>query len=56
MSPQFRLKAYRKWLTMEEPTWLDNQYEPIDYQDISYYAEPKVKEKKKARRGRMGAF
>ena len=41
----FRLKAYRKWLTMEEPDWSDNRYPPIDYQGVSYYAEPKQKEK-----------
>ncbi|CAG9460129.1 unnamed protein product [Pedinophyceae sp. YPF-701] len=44
----FRLRAYRKWLTMEEPNWSDNKYPPIDYQALSYYAEPKVKEKKKS--------
>ncbi len=42
---EFRLKAFRKWLTMEEPKWSDNAYPEIDYQDISYYSEPKVKEK-----------
>jgi len=45
---EFRLKAYRRWLTMEEPDWSDNRYAQIDYQDISYYAEPKVKEVKKS--------
>ena len=44
----FRLKAYRKWLTMEEPDWSDNTYPPIDYQNIVYYSEPKVKEKKQS--------
>ena len=43
---QFRLKAYRQWLTMEEPKWSDNTYTPINYQKISYYSEPKFKEKK----------
>ncbi len=43
---EFRLKAYRKWLTMEEPNWSDNQYPQIDYQALSYYSAPKVKEKK----------
>jgi hypothetical protein len=42
----FRLRAYRKWLTMEDPSWSDNTYPAIDYQDYSYYSEPKVKEKK----------
>jgi len=42
----FRLKAYRRWLGMVEPEWSDNQYPRIDYQDLSYYSEPKQKEKK----------
>jgi Fe-S cluster assembly protein SufB len=37
----WRLKAYRHWLTMKEPTWANVQYPPIDYQDIIYYAAPK---------------
>jgi Fe-S cluster assembly protein SufB len=45
--PQFlldwRLKAYRHWLTMREPTWAHVQYSPIDYQAISYYSAPKLK-------------
>jgi Fe-S cluster assembly protein SufB len=40
----FRLKAYRRWLTMKEPTWQNVKYAPIDYQDIIYYAAPKSKE------------
>lgn len=40
---QFRLKAFRKWKEMEEPHWLNFEYPPIDYQNISYYAEPKSK-------------
>ena len=39
----FRLKAYRKWLTMDVPTWAHLQIPPIDFQSISYYAAPKVK-------------
>ena len=39
----FRLKAYKKWLTMEEPSWQKVDYKKIDYQDISYYAAPKPK-------------
>ena len=39
----WRLKAYRGWLTMEEPRWQNVRYEPIDYQDIIYYAAPKPK-------------
>jgi Fe-S cluster assembly protein SufB len=37
----WRLKAYRRWLTMKEPHWANLHYEPIDYQDISYYSAPK---------------
>jgi len=37
----WRLKAYRHWLTMREPTWANVHYPPIDYQDIIYYAAPK---------------
>jgi len=40
---QFRLKAFRKWQTMKEPTWANVRYLPIDYQNISYYSEPKSK-------------
>jgi DNA-binding Lrp family transcriptional regulator len=45
---EFRLKAFRKWLTMEEPAWSDNFYPTIDFQNISYYSEPKMKEKKQS--------
>ena len=44
----FRLRAFRKWLTMKDPGWSDNQYPPIDYQSLSYYSEPKQKEKKQS--------
>ena len=37
----WRLKAYRHWLTMTEPTWARVGYPPIDYQDIHYYSAPK---------------
>ena len=37
----WRLKAYRNWLKMEEPHWSNVRYGPIDYQAISYYAAPK---------------
>jgi len=40
---EWRLKAFRHWLTMEEPTWANIHYTPIDYQSISYYAGPKPK-------------
>ncbi len=38
---EWRLKAYRKWLKMEEPTWSNVTYQPVDYQAIHYYAAPK---------------
>jgi Fe-S cluster assembly protein SufB len=38
---EWRLKAYRHWLTMKEPKWPNVHYAPIDYQNISYYAAPK---------------
>ncbi|MFQ5803854.1 MAG: Fe-S cluster assembly protein SufB, partial [Candidatus Methylomirabilales bacterium] len=41
---EWRLKAYRYWLTIKEPTWHNVHYPPIDYQGISYYAAPKKKE------------
>ena len=40
----WRLKAYHKWLKMEEPTWPMVEYDEIDYQAISYYSAPKSKE------------
>ncbi len=41
---QFRLKAYRKWLEMQEPRhWANVDYPQIDYQDICYYTVPKKK-------------
>ena len=39
----WRLKAYRHWLKMKEPTWSKVQYDPIDYQAISYYSAPRKK-------------
>ena len=41
----FRLKAYRHWLTMTEPQWPNVDYPKIDFQAISYYAAPKPKKK-----------
>jgi Fe-S cluster assembly protein SufB len=38
---EWRLKAYRAWLTMKEPAWGNIRYGPINYQDIIYYAAPK---------------
>ena len=40
---QWRLKAYRHWLTMTEPRWPNVKYAEIDYQDIVYYSAPKRK-------------
>ncbi|MBC7673650.1 MAG: Fe-S cluster assembly protein SufB [Polaromonas sp.] len=37
----WRLKAYRRWLTMKEPHWPNVSYQPIDYQSQSYYSAPK---------------
>jgi Fe-S cluster assembly protein SufB len=39
---EWRLKAFRHWLTMKEPHWANVQYPPIDYQDIIYFAAPKA--------------
>jgi len=41
----WRLKAFRHWLTMKEPTWPNVSYPKIDYQDIIYYSAPKQKKK-----------
>jgi Fe-S cluster assembly protein SufB len=38
---EWRLKAYRRWLTMKEPHWGNVHYDPIDYQNIIYYSAPK---------------
>src|SRR4051812_899911 len=38
---EWRLDAYRRWLTMREPTWARVHYDPIDFQGIHYYAAPK---------------
>jgi Fe-S cluster assembly protein SufB len=42
---EFRLQAYRHWLTMREPAWPNVKYPKIDFQDISYYSAPKAKKK-----------
>ena len=42
---EWRLKAYRKWLTMSEPDWSMVTYPDIDFQDIHYYSAPKQKPK-----------
>jgi Fe-S cluster assembly protein SufB len=41
---EWRLKAYRQWLKMEEPNWAKVERDEMDYQAISYYAAPKSKE------------
>ena len=45
---QWRLKAYRYWLTMEEPKWPNVTYPPINYQDIIYYSAPKQNNRPKS--------
>src|SRR3954452_2754879 len=42
---EFRLQAYRHWLTMSEPAWPNVKYPKIDFQDISYYSAPRPKKK-----------
>ena len=42
---EYRLKAYRHWLTLEEPEWPNVDYPPVNYQDLIYYAAPKKKPK-----------
>jgi len=44
----WRLQAYRHWLTMTEPSWAKVHYPRIDFQDISYYSAPKSKEQQDA--------
>ncbi|MCZ6588779.1 MAG: Fe-S cluster assembly protein SufB [Alphaproteobacteria bacterium] len=45
---EWRLKAYRHWLTMEEPRWQKVAFAPIDFQDAYYYAAPKLSDKPKS--------
>src|SRR5919199_1467733 len=40
---EWRLKAYRHWLTMEDPLWHNVKIAPVDYQSIVYYSAPKPK-------------
>lgn len=44
----WRLKAYNHWLTMDVPKWPNIKYPEIDFNDIIYYAAPKIKEKAKS--------
>ncbi|MEM9157052.1 MAG: Fe-S cluster assembly protein SufB [Cyanobacteria bacterium P01_F01_bin.33] len=41
----FRLRAYRRWVNMQEPSWPNVNYPAIDYQDIIYYSAPKTQSK-----------
>ncbi len=43
---EYRLKSYRHWLTLTEPTWAAVSYPSIDFQDLTYYAAPKPKKEK----------
>ena len=43
---EFRLKAYNYWKTLKEPKWGHVHVPPIDYQEISYYADPLAKKPK----------
>ncbi len=45
---EWRMKAYRHWLTMDEPNWQKPAYDAINYQDSYYYAAPKMAEKPKS--------
>jgi Fe-S cluster assembly protein SufB len=45
---QWRLKAFKHWLTMKEPTWPNVHYPRIDYQDAIYYSAPKTKPRPKS--------
>jgi Fe-S cluster assembly protein SufB len=42
---EWRLKAFRHWLTLQEPEWAHVSYPKIDFQDLYYYSAPKVREK-----------
>ena len=41
----FRLRSYRKWLQMKEPSWALLKYKKTNYQDLTYYSAPKLKKK-----------
>ena len=45
---EWRLKAFRKWLELEEPTWANVNYPEIDFQDIIYYSAPKKQKELKS--------
>ena len=44
---EYRLKAYKVWQEMTEPTWAHIHYPKVDFQDIYYYSAPKTKKKLK---------
>ena len=43
---EWRLKAYRHWLSMKQPSWAKLRIDPIDYNAISYYSAPKSKKRR----------
>lgn len=43
---EYRLKSYRHWLTLTEPTWAHVSYPKIDFQNLTYYSAPKAKKEK----------
>jgi len=45
---EYRLKAFRHWQTLKEPTWADVSYPPIDYQAVRYYSAPKQQVKRES--------
>jgi Fe-S cluster assembly protein SufB len=45
---EWRLRAYRHWLTLKEPTWPNVKYPPVDYNSIVYFSAPKRKEQPKS--------
>jgi len=45
---EWRLKAFRAWQKMKEPTWANIQYPPIDFQSLHYYAAPKKQQRPKS--------
>lgn len=45
---EWRLKAYRHWLTMKEPRWPNVHYPPVNFQDVIYYSAPKPKKQLKS--------
>ncbi len=45
---EWRLKAYRHWLTIQEPKWANVKYPPIDYQSIVYYSAPRMDKRPKS--------